>query len=80
MLNYIKHTYYLPLQLYIASLYHKIIPIRPDRGQGKGLPTGEFMAPGGIGQFWGAELKMRWYTGVRWGFKPQFHDFKSCSG
>ena len=37
------------------------------------------MGVGGLNQFWGAELKHRWYTGVRWGFQPHFHDLKSCS-
>ena len=41
---------------------------------------GKCMGPSALGQFWGAEFKQHWYTGVEWGFQPHFHYLKSCSG
>ena len=38
------------------------------------------MGPSGLGQFWGAEFKDRWYTSIEWGFLPRFRDLKSLSG
>ena len=38
------------------------------------------MGASGRGQFGGAELKNRWYTGVGWDLQPYFHDLKSPSG
>ena len=38
----------------------------------EGSPTEKFMGPGRFGQFWRAELKNRWYTGVWWDFNLIF--------
>ena len=38
------------------------------------------MGPSELGQFWGAELKNRWYTGNGRGLQPRFHDLKSRFG
>ena len=37
------------------------------------------MGASGHGQFWGAEFRNRWYTGVGWEFQPHFHDLTSRS-
>ena len=37
------------------------------------------MGVSGLGQLRGAEFKSHWYTGVEWGFQPQFQDLKSRS-
>ena len=59
-----------------------VVPVIPDRTcgeEGKGPPTGKIMGANANGQFWGAESKSHWYTGVGWGLQPRFHDLKSCS-
>ena len=53
--------------------------VRPGGEKGRGPPTGKFMRPSGLGQFWGAEVENSWYTGDRWGFKPHFCNLKSRS-
>ena len=52
-----------------TSLY--TVSLGGERGQGP--PTGKFTGPGGLGQFWGAEFKNRWYTGDGRGLWPLFH-------
>ena len=57
-----------------------MVSIRPGGEQGRGPPTGKFMRPSGLGQFWGAEFENGWYTGDGWGFQPHFCNFQSRSG
>lgn len=53
---------------------------RPGGERGNGPPTGKFMGPSELGQFWGAEFENRWYTGNGRGLQPRFHDLKSRFG
>ena len=55
-------------------------PFRPGGEQGRGPPTGKFMRPSGLGQFWGADFENVCYTGDGWDFKPHFYNLKSRSG
>ena len=46
----------------------------------EGPPTGKFMGPSVLGQFWGGEFENRWYTGNGQRHQPRFHELKSRSG
>ena len=54
--------------------------IRPGGEQGRGPLMGKIIGVSGLSQFWGADFKNRWHTGVGWGFQPHFHDLRSHSG
>ena len=45
---------------------------RPGGEGGNSPPTGKFMKPSELGQFWGAEFENRWYTGRGRGLQPRF--------
>ena len=45
---------------------------RPGGERGDGPPTGKFMKPSELGQFWGAEFENRWYTECGRGLQPRF--------
>ena len=45
---------------------------RPGGEREDGPPTGKFMKPSELGQFWGAEFENRWYTEFGRGLQPRF--------
>ena len=62
----------LPLLLTAQELF--VFLSSPGGECGNGPPTGKFMGPSELGQFWGAEFENRWYTDNGRGLQPLFHD------
>ena len=61
---------YIAILMSFQTIYS--INYRPGGEGGNSPPTGKFMKPSELGQFWGAEFENRWYTGRGRGLQPRF--------